>query len=170
MSAFSIIIVILVLAILLLLSVAVKAFLSFDTKETAVRLVLLWLYPFVKITAEKNASLPRLSVYLFNKRVYSKVIGMKYTNGKSSDLVRAASASDIQVNLDYGFSDPFTTAVACGSLGTVSEMINFAEIIQTPDFLPEEDFIHLEASANINAGDTFLNYLRTRVSKYKKEE
>lgn len=170
MSVFSIVVVLLLLAILLLFSVAVKAFLSFDTKNEAVRVVLLWLYPFIKITAEKNRSLPLLKVYLFNKKVYSKTVRIKSTDGKSIDLIKAASASDIQVDLDYGLSDPFAVAMACGSLGSVSEMVNIAEIRQRPDFLPDEDFIHLEASANINAGDTVLNYLRMRISKNKKEE
>ncbi len=170
MSAFSIFVVLLLLAILLLFSVAVKAFLSFDTKSEAVTLVLLWLYPFIRITAEKKTSLPRLKVYLFNRLVYSKDIKIKGTDGKSIDLVKAASASDIQVDLNYGFTDPFGTAIACGSLGSVSEMINIAEIKHKPNFLPDEDFVHLEASASINVGDTVLNYLRTRISKYKKEE
>ena len=165
MSAFSFFVVLLLLAILLLLSVAVKAFLSFDTKNEDIRLVLLWLYPFIKITVEKGTSLPQLEVYIFKKKVYSKTVRMKAADGKSIDLVKAASASDIQVDLDYGFVDPFSTAIACGSLGLVSEMMNFAEIVQRPDFLPEEDFVHLEASAKINAGDTVLNYLRTRISK-----
>lgn len=165
MSVFSIFVVLLLLAVVLLFSVAVKAFLSFDTKSEAVSLVLLWLYPFIKITAEKKTSLPRLKVYIFNKIVYSKDIDIKGTDGKSIDLIKAASASGIQVDLDYGFNDPFSTAIACGSLGSVSELAKFAEIKHKPEFLPEEDFIHLEASADINAGDTVLNYLRMKISK-----
>ncbi len=170
MSALSILVVILLLAVLLLFSVAVKAFLSLDTTNEAVRLVLLWLYPFTKITVEKNRSLPLMKVYFFNRMIYSKAIKMKAADGKSIDLIKAASASGIQVDLDYGFSDPFAVAMACGSLGSISEMANIAEIRQRPVFLPDEDFVHLEASADINAGDTILNYLRTRISKYKKEE
>ncbi len=170
MNIFSIVLFLLLLVTLLLLSVAFKAFLTFDTKEEAIRVVILWLYPFMKITAEKSASMPRLTIYLFNKKVYSKVVKMKGTSGKSIDLVKAASASDIQLDLDYGFNDPFITAMACGSFGTVSQIVDSAVIKQSPYFLPDEDFIHLEASAKINVGDTALNYLRTKVSKFKKEE
>lgn len=172
MSAFSIFVVFLLLVVLLLFSVAVKVFLSFDTKNEAMSLVLLWLYPFIKITAEKKASLPRLNVYIFNRQVYSKYIDMKAkaANGKGIDLIRAASASGIQVDLDYGFSDPFATALACGSIGSAAELSGIAAIRQMPDFLPEEDFVRLSASCEINAGDTMLNYLRARISKHKKEE
>jgi hypothetical protein len=168
MGAFSIFIVLLLLVVLLLFSVAVKAFLSFDTRSEAVSLVLLWLYPFIRITAEKKDSLPRLKVYIFNRLVYSKDIDMKGTDGKSIDMIKAASASDIRVGLDYGFDDPFSTAMACGSLGSVSELVKSAEIEHRPDFLPDGDFFRLEASAEINAGDTVLNYLKMKMSK--KEE
>lgn len=167
MNIFYWILFILLLVLFLAFTIAFKIAFTLDTKKENVKLVLLWMYPFMKIVAEGNAATPQLSLYFFRKKVYSKQIhmGKKLDNGHRAGIIKAASPSDIDIDIDYGFRDPFVTGVTCGSIGAASEMADIS-IRQYPDFITDVDYIYLNATANVNAGRTMLNYFRARAGKY----
>lgn len=161
---------ILLFLVILLFTVVMKIVFTMDTKNENVKLVLFWLYPFVKIVAEGKAASPQLSVYLFKRKVYSGQLNTGERAGDSTELIKASSPSDIQMDIDYGFRDPFVTGIACGSIGAVSELANFMEFRQRPDFATDEDYIRLDATASVNVGNTLVNYARAKIRKRKKEE
>lgn len=166
MNVFYFFLLILLFVVLLFFTIVLKIAFTLDTKKENVRLVLLWLYPFIKIIAEGGISAPQLSVYLFKKKVYSgKINTAKTTGSKSTDFIKASNPSDIQMYIDYGFRDPFVTGVACGSISAASELANFVEIRQHPDFISDEDYICLNATACVNVGNTIVNYLKAKAGK-----
>lgn len=165
MNAFYFAILALLFLVILFFTVVLKIVFTLDTKKENVKLVLLWLYPFMKITAEGNASTPQLSVYLFKKKVYSAQLNTGKAGGKSADFIKAVSPSDIQMYIDYGFRDPFVTGLAYGSISAASELANFVEIRQHPDFISDEDYVCLNATACVNVGNTIVNYLKAKAKK-----
>ena len=108
---------------------------------------------------------PLLTVYLFKKKVYGGLVAAKGQTGRRTGIIKAASASDIRMDIDYGFRDPYVTGITCGSINAVSEIADFAELSQNPDFVTDEDYIRLDATAKVNIGNTILNYLKGKAGR-----
>jgi hypothetical protein len=68
------------------------------------------------------------------------------------------------MDLDYGFSDPYITGITCGSINAASELADFVDLSQKPDFMSEDDYIRLDATAKVNIGNTLLNYLKRKAN------
>lgn len=162
MSIIYLIVLILLFMVILTFTAVLKVAFTLDTIKENVSLTLLWLYPFLKVTAESNASVPLLSVYIFNKKVYGKELGLKKSSTKNADVVKAVSPSDMHFNVSYGFRDPFATGVTCGAIHAASEYIRFASIRQSPDFVADSDYIYMNATAKVNIGNTLINYLKSK--------
>lgn len=160
MGLLYVLLLILLSAIMLVFAVALKIAFTLDTRKENMKLVLFWLYPFIKITAEGSMTSPLLTVYLFRRKVYEGLAAARGQAGRRSGIIKAASASDIRMDIDYGFRDPYVTGITCGSINAVSEIADFAELSQNPDFITDEDYIRLDATASVNIGSTLLNYLK----------
>jgi exo-beta-1,3-glucanase (GH17 family) len=81
------------------------------------------------------------------------------------ELLRLSNPKDINVNVKYGFADPFATGIACGAISMASQFINADSIIQTPDFLSMNDYIYLDATAKVNLGSMLIKYLKSLSNK-----
>ena len=151
---------ILLFAVVLVFAVALKIAFTLDTKKEDIKLVVFWLYPFIKITAEGSVATPLLTVCLFKKKVYGSRINTRPQTSRGTGIIKAASASEIRMDIDYGFRDPYITGITCGSINAASRLADFAELRHNPDFVTDEDYIRLDAAANVNIGHTILNYLK----------
>ena len=167
MSLLYVMLLILLFIIFLVFSVALKIAFTLDTKQEGIRLLLFWLYPLFKITAEGSITSPQVSVYFFKKMVYSGIRAVRKQAGSSTGLIKAVSVSDIRIDTDYGFRDPFVTGITCGSISAVSESVNAMELRQNPDFMSDEDYIRLDATAKVNIGNTILNYFKEKAKPTK---
>lgn len=166
MSVLYLLLLILLFAIMLVFAVALKIAFTLDTRKDDMRLVLFWLYPFIKILAEGSMTSPALTVYLFRKKVYGGLMDThKHAGGNRTELIKAACASDIRMDVNYGFRDPYITGITCGSINAASELADFMELSQNPDFMADEDYIRLDATANINMGNTILNYIKSKAGR-----
>lgn len=165
MGLLYVLVLILLSAIMLAFAVALKIAFTLDTRKEDMKLVVFWLYPFIKITAEGSMMSPMLTVYLFKKKVYDGLMAAKGQTGRRTGIIKAASTSDIRMDIDYGFRDPYVTGITCGSINAVSEIADFAELSQNPDFIAEEDYIRLDATAKVNIGNTILNYLKGKAGR-----
>lgn len=162
MSIIYLIVLILLFMVILTFTALLKVAFTLDTRKENVNLTLLWLYPFLKVTAESNSSAPLLTIYLFNKKFYGKEINTKKTSTKNVDLVKAVSPSDVNFDVSFGFRDPFVTGVTCGAINAASELIHFSSIKQSPDFTADSDYIFMNATAKVNIGNTFIRFLKSK--------
>lgn len=162
MSILYLIILIILFMVILTFTAVLKIAFTLDTERENTRLVVLWLYPFLKVIAEGNAKGPVLRVILFNKKVYKRKLNPKKAGIKRTDLIKAVSTSDIRLSLRYGFKDPFITGVTCGAINAAAENADFVSIKQSPDFITSSDYVYMNATANVNVGNTLINFLKSK--------
>jgi hypothetical protein len=148
--------------VILTFTAVLKIVFTLDTRKENINLTLLWLYPFLLITAESNNTVPLLTIYLFNKKIYGKELNTRKTGTKNNELVKAVSPTDMHFNVSYGFRDPFVTGVTCGAIYAASEYIRFASIEQSPDFIADSDYIYMNATAKVNIGNTLIHYIKSK--------
>ncbi len=154
-----IIVVIAILTILLFLF-ALKINLIFNSDKPDINMTLLWLYPFIRVLVTIENAIPVIQVYLFNKFILKKAIKQEMKKHKGMDIVKITNPTDIQVNVQYGFRDPFTTGIACGVISAASQLINIDYVNQIPDFISTNDYIYLNATAKVNLGSALINYMK----------
>lgn len=132
----------------------------FDTEKSDMNMTILWFHPLLKIVVTVENTLPVMSFYLFNKKVFKKSIRKTSTGTNNLELVRIINPKDVCINTNYGSIDPYITGIICGAVGFASQFINIDSFKNHPDFATEKDYIYFNATAKINLGEAFINYLR----------
>lgn len=161
------------LFILLLLSLfvylsfykAVTLHLLLNTNENDLHLWFYWLYPLIKAKLEPSDYSPHLTVYLFNVRVYSKTLRKKSKKRDPLQMLNYARAADlynISLTTSYGFLSPAQTGLLGGVFAIVGQYFGSAEISQYPCYLAGEDFIIIDAAAQLNVAKTLIAFLRLK--------
>lgn len=165
MSIFTLIVLIVLFMVILTFTAVLKVAFTLDTEREKTRVVALWLYPFLKVVADIDSGGPVLAVSLFNKTIYRGKTGLKKKGTKGAALIRAVSTSDIHLSVRYGFKDPYVTGITCGAINAAAEYVNFASVRQTPDFVSESDYVLMTATADVNVGNTLVNWLKRKTSR-----
>jgi len=151
--------VIVLLLTILLFTVALKINLIFDTANSDMNLTVRWLYPLLKSVIAREDNRFVLTVYLFNKRILSKQINRKQNVSANKNILRSLKPTDIHVNTQYGFRNPFVTGLTCSLVGMVSQFFNVESLRQKPDFLAANDYISLDATAKLNLGNSLMKLI-----------
>ncbi len=163
MGLILLIIFIIVVLIVLLFLFALKIRLVLNTDNSEISVTVLWLYPFIRAFVSIENATPILKIYLFKKQILKRAIKGVINRVKKKhggmELIKISDPKDIHVNVNYGFSDPFTTGIACGVINMASQLINIDSINQTPDFMSSNDYIYLDATAKVNLGSTLFQFL-----------
>ena len=157
----TLIILVLLLIAVLIFTVAANVIFEFDSLKEDMSLAIIWIYPFLKAVVTKKDQSPYVTVYLFNKSIFSKQLN----TGKKPkyDLKRLASIVkpfDVRLNTGYSLGDPFMTGVACGAINMASQFINIDSIEQNPDFTSVNDYICVDATAKVNIGRAIVNFIK----------
>lgn len=163
----------LLLFIVLLLSIFVMlAFtrlstvaMQLDTDRNDFHFLFYWLYPLLKSRVEFSNYRPLLTVYLFNIRVFSKVLRANKKKKQKQpvlDYYHALDLRNLSMKASYGLGNPFTTGIFAGTIGLFAPFLRNAEIVTYPDFFSAGDYISVQASAKMNIGNTVLSMLRLK--------
>jgi hypothetical protein len=104
-----------------------------------------------------------LKVYLFKQLIMKKTLKIRKKKYGGMELIKLSDPKDVHVNVQYGFRDPFTTGVTCGVINMASQFINIDSINQTPEFMSDDDYVHLDATAKVNLGSTLIKLIKTRM-------
>lgn len=145
--------------IVLLFTVASRTNLSYDSTKSDMHLTLKWLHPLLKSVIVKNGSSLLLFVYLFNKRILARPIKPKKYSDRNRRVLTNLKPTDIHVNTQYGFRDPFITGLACSAVSAVSKFLNVESLYQKPDFLANKDYVNLDATAKLNLGYSLVKLI-----------
>jgi hypothetical protein len=147
---------IVLLLIVLLFTVKSKVNLIFDSTSSDMHLTLHWLYPLLKSVVTKENGGFVLTVYLLNKRILTRKINHKRNVSGNKSILRSLNPTDIHIDTQYGFRDPFFTGLACSAITMVSEFFNVESLRQRPDFLAISDYVSLDATAKLNLGRSLI--------------
>lgn len=158
---------IILLSLIILLSVFhLKIMLQFNSGQyNNLNLKISWLYPMFKgtITSEVNSNI--VSVYLFNKKIFTKNIKSKKRNNKLSlDLIKSIKFDYFKVRTSYGFENPAITGCFCASISLIFNYLKIKELYNTPDFSMDSNYINLNAETKINVISTLINLFKLKVA------
>ena len=144
------------LLIILLFTVASKIIFYFDSAASELNLTLLWLYPVMKSVVSSENGGFTLSVYFFNKRILKRQLKIGKTDMQNRNFLRKINPTDININAQYGFKDPYLTGLAYGAINMISRFFTLESLHQKPGFLAYEDYINIDATARLNLGRSLL--------------
>lgn len=164
MEVYSMILLFVLLMLLLLLTILLftvtsKVNFNFDSVTSDINLTLLWLYPLIRSVIVKKNNEFTLTVYLLNKRIMTKQIKRKQDVSDNKNVLRSLNPTDIHINTQYGFRDPFVTGLTYTAISMVSQFFNVKSLRQSPDFLTMNDYINLEANAKLNLGNSLIKLM-----------
>lgn len=142
----------------LLFTVTAKLHFHFDSITGALNVTLLWLYPFFRSVISNEDGKMTLSVYLFNGRVYKRKLVTEGSANGSLGNIKGLDLEHVNVSTEYGFSDPYNTGIMCGFIGMLAQLfpITIEALYQNPDFQAREDFISVDASAEMHVGQSLV--------------
>jgi membrane protein implicated in regulation of membrane protease activity len=151
--------------VLLLFITAMKVIFIFNSDKANINLTLLWLYPFLKVVVTTEETHPVLVAYLFGKSIVRRDLRRKPTREKRRktnrvELVRQIKPRDVHVHASYGFRDPSITGVACGAMNMAAQFIHIDSFNNDPDFVAENDYIYVDATAKLNPGITLVKLIK----------
>ena len=116
-------------------------------------------YPIFMATVDLENRCPCLSVYILKRRLFtSRLLREKASNTKR--ILNALKISNLKLSTSYGFRDPFVTALVSGMLGILSSFASICSLQIKPNFMSDEQYVILDASANIKVGHTIWDYLK----------
>jgi hypothetical protein len=130
-------------------------------KKKSSKVILTFLYPLFKAETEQINGAAFLSVYLFRLKVFSSRIEKK----RPADfrrLIKSLRISDLEMSALYGFTDPSVTGFVSGSAGVLSSFFGLKKLELTPDFLPDENYLDMDACAVVKIGHTIMDYLKNK--------
>lgn len=164
MEVYSMILLFVLLMLILLLTILLftvtsKVNFNFDSVTSDINLTLLWLYPLIRSVIVKKNNEFTLTVYLLNKRIMTKQIKRKQDVSDNKNVLRSLNPTDIHINTQYGFRDPFVTGLTYTAISMVSQFFNVKSLRQSPDFLTMNDYINLEANAKLNLGNSLIKLM-----------
>jgi hypothetical protein len=109
-----------------------------------------------------------LTIRLWGLQFYQKAIRPKAGKKRvKPDAYRALSLHNSNAYVRYGLGDPFSTGIACGILDIIQYYLKDVVFTQTPDFMPDRDYLILEADTELYIGKTIYNYLRLKAKNSK---
>ncbi len=144
----------------------------FDSDKMDMHATAFWLKPLIKITAKPADTRLKISLYIFNKKLISRL--MTKASGKKRrgrvDQLKALSVQDSRVEIFYGLNEPAVTGVLCGLISSFNSIVGIKELKQYPNFLPYEEYILISANIKINMGKTIANLIMLKSKKSKGEK
>lgn len=159
MTLLFILLTIVLLLIVLLFTVKSKVDFIFNSSDSDMHLTLFWLYPLLRSVIARENNRLILTMYLMNKKVLTKQINRKQNVSRNGSILKSLNPTDIHVDTQYGFRDPFVTGLACSAITLVSEFFNVESLHQRPDFLAINDYINLDATAKLNLGHSLIKLI-----------
>ena len=135
--------------------ITIYAILNRDTMKVDITC----LYPLFKATFDVEDECPCLSIYFIKVKLFeTKLVRRKVSNKKR--LLDALKISNFELSTSYGLRDPFLTGLVSGLLGILSSFVPISSLVLKPNFMSNEQYVTLDASATIKVGHTIWDYLK----------
>ncbi len=158
MVLLSILIAALLLLVVLLFTVGSKIIVHFNSFSD-LNVTLLWLSPVLKSVVSSENDSFILSIYFLNKRILKRQLTVSKINMQNKNFFNKINPTNIHINAEYGFKDPCFTGLVFGGMNIISSFFPLESLYQKPDFLANDDFINIDASAKLNLGRSLLKFI-----------
>lgn len=141
---------------------------ALDTNRNDMHFLFYWLYPLIMARVEMLNYSPHLTIYLLKIRVYSKNVKSK-KNKKTNllDTAQALQLSETYAKAFYGLDNPFHTAVTSGFVDMFDSLFPNIPIEQIPDFVPDHEYVVIQAGAKLHIGKTLFRILKQKSQNKK---
>jgi len=164
MEVNSMIILIILLSMILLLTILLftvvsKIIFHLDSTTSELNLTLLWLSPFLRSELSPEGNKLILEVFVFNKRILKKAIEAKKKPTRNKSFIRNIHPTDINVNMQYGFRDPYFIGLVSSAVSMITQLFNVESLDQKPDFVAFDNYVSMDATAKLNLGRTLLKLI-----------
>jgi hypothetical protein len=168
MVIFYVILAVLTALLALVLTVPVRISFLLDTTKEEMSVCGRWL-GFVRIEGTVSGGRVRVTVRLLSICLYSGSPKRKRGGRRLSvrSVLDAAALSGTRVRFTYGSTEPHRTGFFCAAGEFIRTLLRTADVEVDPVFLPQEEFLTVEASTRLNTGKTLFNLLAAR-RHYKK--
>jgi hypothetical protein len=127
-----------------------------------------YLYPLLRVILNIENTKPFIIVYLFTIKVYKKPLKLREKENKKTRInyFEVVNPKDIEISTYYGFKDPFNAGIVCGVFNIIKEYINIDKMKQFPNFIASNDYIFVDAKADINIGNSIIYFIKNKNKNY----
>lgn len=142
----------------------IKVFLFLDCSKMILDLSIIWI---IQINIKYNIETSRaaLSTKFFGIKISRKFTVRKKKYDKQ--VIKSLSLYDTEVKLFYGLNKPHLTAMAFVILYELACFVQVDLLEIVPDYVPTNEYLRIEAKANLNLGDTTAKFIKSKVLERK---
>ncbi len=115
----------------------------------------------IRVVVDMENGTPYLTVYLLRARLFSVKLARKKASHMCG-MAKNIKIENLDVSASYGFNDPFMTAMASGAFGALASLFRINSLVLAPNFMSDEQYALMDASANIKVGHTIWGYLTNK--------
>jgi hypothetical protein len=113
---------------------------------------------------------PHINIFFGNRRIYSKTMEKNKTHDGSGRLhLKALRLSDTKIKTFYGLAEPHLTGILYGATEFIASFAVAAEIMQFPDYVPDREYLRIEAETRLNIGATIVSLISLKFRKRRSE-
>jgi len=159
-------VIIIAAVIYLAFSQPVKLSFLLDSDKNELHSSMQWL-SLLQVEAEMAPSRPHISVYLFGKKLFSKLI-MKRKKANHT-VLSALSLQNTRIKAYYGLHAPHLTGIFNAVISMLASFIDAESFEQYPEFIPAHEYLKIQGSANLNVGKTIAHMMQLNLKKGKGE-
>jgi hypothetical protein len=117
-----------------------------------------WLNPFIKGFITRHGNQITLTINLFSRKLLVKsyltendTLKLKGRNYRDYiNIFKALEISNAKLYSSYGFLNPATTGVLCGTINLISQYINLDEFYNNADFFADHSYFNISAETDVN--------------------
>ncbi len=109
---------------------------------------------------------PHITFYFLGRRVFSKIL-----KGKTDmSFTGALSLRDTRIKTFYGLTAPHLTGIFYAASAFLASLVDSAALEQYPEYVPQREYLKIEAHTDIDLGRTALNLVKQRFSRTKRRD
>lgn len=121
-------------------------------------------WPFMKTEVTLMDGRVFLCVFLFKFRIFSRLLKHHQKEPKTSVIqtLKALELNKTTLDIEYGLNEPYFTGMLYVMIDYFAAVFNIAEVNINPDFLPDTEYMTIDANADLHVASTIMNFLKEK--------
>ncbi len=165
MYLFILLIILLAGFIYLLFVMPLKVDFLLDSDEMKMMAAISWLQA-IRADVQVFDRSPHISFYFHGRRIFSTNLTSKRKTDKNS--LGALSFQNTRIRTFYGLKQPHLTGIFYAASAFLASFANSAVFEQYPEYVPQKEYLRIEAQTDINLGKSALNLIKQKFSGIKR--
>ncbi|NMA38515.1 MAG: hypothetical protein GX942_09475 [Papillibacter sp.] len=139
-----------------------------DTDRMDMHAKALWMR-FIKVEAKPLEFSVYITVYIFNKKIYSGLVKRKNKKISKRDMLKSLKLSDTAISIRYGITNPFLLGIFSAAAGIISSLISARLVELEPCFVTGTEYLTIAGKTKIMTGKTLINMLRIKLNNTRRK-